>query len=66
MKHDRHFVADGAVGSYLIVVSTPSLAFSPRLVEAEEPVGIQALGPELAVQALDEGIVRRLSRATEV
>jgi hypothetical protein len=37
-----------------IQVSTPSLAFLPRLVEAEEPVGIQALGAELAVQALDE------------
>ena len=65
MKHDRRFVADGAMG-HLILVSTLSLAFSLRLVGAQEPSGVQALGPELAVQALDEGIVRRLSRATEV
>ena len=44
----------------------PSLAVSPRLVEAEEPVGIQALGSELAVQGLDEGVVRRLSGSAEM
>ena len=41
-----------------IQVSPPSLAFSPRLVEAEEPARVQALGAELAVQTLDEGIIR--------
>jgi transposase InsO family protein len=34
----------------LIVVSTPSLAFSHRVVEAHEPVLVQALRPELAVE----------------
>jgi hypothetical protein len=29
MKHDGHFVADCAVRPNLVVVSTPSLAFSP-------------------------------------
>src|ERR1700687_2443855 len=59
-------VADRAVRSHLVVVSTPSLAFSPCLVEAEEPVGVQALGSELAVQGLDEGVVRGLSGSAEV
>ena len=66
MKRRRYSVVDRVVRSNFVVVSTASLAFSLRLVEAQEPVGAQALGPELAVQALDEGIVRRLSRATEV
>src|SRR6185437_7011972 len=66
MKHDGHFVANCAVRAHLIVVSTPSLAFSPRLVEAQEPVGVQALGAELAVQALDESVVGRLAWPAEV
>jgi hypothetical protein len=57
MKLFRHSVGDGAVRTHLIVVSTPSLAFSPCLVEAEEPVGIQALRPEFAVQGLDEDVL---------
>ena len=47
--------------SYLVVVSTPVLHFSPRIVKAHEPVGVQTLGPELAVEAFDKGIVDRLS-----
>ena len=66
MKHDGHFVADRAVRLHLVVVSTPSLAFSPCRVEAQEPVGIQALGPELALQALDEGFVGWLAWPAEV
>src|SRR5215469_6400125 len=49
-----------------IVVSTPSLAFSAHLVDAEEPVRVQALGAELAVQAFDEGIVGRFAGPAEV
>jgi hypothetical protein len=62
----RHFVADRAVWSNLVVVSTPSLAFSLRRVEAQEPGGVQALGSNLAIERIDEGIVRRLARPTEV
>jgi len=51
MKHDRHFVADCAVRPHLIVVSTPSLTFSPCLVEVHEPVDVQAVGAELPIQA---------------
>ena len=35
MKRRRHLVADCAVRAHLVVVSTPSLACSPRLVETE-------------------------------
>ena len=62
----RRFPADRAVRTHVIIVSTPSLSFSPRLVEAEEPVRVQAPRPELAVEGLDEGIVGRLPRAAEV
>jgi hypothetical protein len=35
---NRGFMADRAVGSLLVVVSTPNLAFLPSVVEAREPV----------------------------
>jgi hypothetical protein len=54
------------MGSLLVVVSTPSLAFSPRVVEAHEPMRIQALGAELAIERLDEGVVGRFARPGEV
>jgi hypothetical protein len=37
-----------------------------RCFEAEKPVGVQALHPELPVQAFDEGIIRWLARPAEV
>src|SRR5688572_28476261 len=66
MKLHRRFVADRAVRTHLVVVSTPSLAFSTCLVEAQEPVGVQTFGSELAVERFDEGIVSRLAWPTEV
>ena len=57
MKRRRHIVADRAVRAYLVVVSAPSLAFLARFVEAQKPVGIEALCAELAVQRFDEGVV---------
>lgn len=66
MKLYRRFVADRTVWTHLIVVSAPSLAFCARFVEAQEPVGVQAFGPELAVEAFDEGVVGRLARPGEV
>ena len=52
--------------SYFVVVSTPSLAFSDRVIQAHEPVRVQAFRPELAVEGLDERIVGRLARPREV
>src|SRR5690242_18619569 len=47
-----------------------SLHAKPRIfavfVEAHEPVGIQAFGPELAVQGFDVGVVGRLAGSAEV
>src|SRR5690606_17246472 len=44
----------------------PSLALSARVVEPHEPMCIQALGSELAVEALDERVVGWLARARKV
>ena len=66
MKRRRYSVVDRAVRSNFVVVSTPSLAFSLRFVEAQEPVGVQTFNPELAVEAFDVGIVGRFARPTEV
>ena len=63
---DRGFVADRAVRSLVVVVSTPSLAFSSRIVEAHEPMRVQTFRSEFAVERLDEGVVSGLSRSGEV
>jgi hypothetical protein len=54
------------MGSLLIVVSTPSLAFSPRIVEAHEPMRVQTFRSEFAIERLDEGIGSGLARSREV
>src|SRR5450432_856900 len=66
MKLHRRFVANGTVGTHLVVVSTPSLAFCTGLVEADEPICIQTFGAEFAVEGFDEGIVGRFARPAEV
>ena len=53
-------VADGAVWANLVVISAPSLALSDGIVDAHEPVLLQAFRPELAVEGVDERIVCRL------
>ena len=52
--------------SHLVVVPAPSLAFSDRVVEAHEPVLVQAFRPELAVEGLDERVVRWFAGPAEV
>src|SRR4051812_3218379 len=66
MKLYRRSVADRTVRTHLVVVSMPSLAFYTRLVEAEEPVRVQALRSELAVERFDERVVSRLAWPAEV
>ena len=46
MKQAGTLVADRAVRSHLVVVSTPSLAFSSRIVEAHEPMRVQTFRSE--------------------
>lgn len=62
----RRLAANGAVWPDLVVVSTPSLQFLPRIAKAHEPVRVQAFRPEAAVDALDIGVVRPLPRPGEV
>lgn len=53
---DRGLVTDRAVKPDFVGVSTPSPHLGLRVVKAHEPVGVQALGSELAVEAFDEGV----------
>lgn len=50
----------------LVIVSTPILHLRSSIVEAHEPVGVQALRLELAVETFDVAVVCRLSRPGEV
>jgi hypothetical protein len=50
----------------LVAVSAPSLQLFGRICKRQEPVGVHALGPEAAVEGLDEGIVSRLAGPAEV
>ena len=59
-------VSDRAVGSVFVLVSAPSLQLFAGVGKAHEPMGVQAFGPELAVELLDETVVGRLFRAGEV
>jgi hypothetical protein len=61
MKFYRRFVANRTVRAKLVIVSTLRLAFLACLVEALEPVRVQALGSELTVEPFDERIVDRFA-----
>ena len=65
-KRYRDVVPDGAVRSDLVVVSTPTLELLPSIAKAQEPVRVQAFGPEAPIEALNERVVRWLSGAREV
>ena len=54
------------MGPVLIVVSAPLLQFFASTCKAHEPVGIQTLRPQLAVERLYEAIVRGLAWPREV
>jgi len=49
------------MGPFFVVVSTPILHLLLRVRKAEEPMGVEALGPEATVEGLDEGVVRWLA-----
>lgn len=44
-----------------VVVALPVFDFFPSMAQGSEPVQVQALIPELAVEALDEGILHRFA-----
>lgn len=54
MHGDRDVVSDCAVGSVFLIVSTPILQLFAGICKAHEPVGVQTLRPQLAVERLDE------------
>lgn len=49
------------MGTDPVVVSAPSLQLTPGIVKAHEPMRVQALRPELAVEAFDEGVIGRFA-----
>ena len=55
-------MADGAMWPILVVVSAPSLQLFLGVRKRQEPVGVQALGPQAPVEGLDERIVGRFAR----
>ena len=61
MHGDRDVVSDRAVGTILVVVSTPTFQLFTGVGKAHEPVCVQALRSKLAVEGFDEPIVRRLT-----
>lgn len=48
------------------MVSAPGLQLFYRICGRQEPVGVQAPGPEAAVEGFDEGLVRRLAGPGQV
>ena len=54
------------MGPILVVVSARSLQLFDRIRKRQEPVGVQALGPEASLEGLDEGIVGRLAGLGDV
>lgn len=55
-------MADGTVRPILVVVSEPSFHLFRRVGKRQEPVSVQALAAEPAVEGLDEGVVRGFAR----
>lgn len=47
-------------------MGSPGLDFTFRVVEAHEPMLVQTRLPQPPVEALDRGVIRRFTRATEV
>jgi hypothetical protein len=54
-----------AVRARGVVTDAPRFDRAPRIGETEEPVLVQALVPESAIETLDEGVLHRLPRPDE-
>ena len=59
-------VAEGAVGSAVIVIMSPGFGDPPGFAEASETVLVQALIPEASVEALAGAVLHGLPRLDEV
>ena len=59
-------MADRAVWADSIVFDPPRLDFAPGIVQAQEPICVQAFLPDAAVEGFGEGIIGRLARARVV
>ncbi len=62
----RGAIAKHAVRSMFVVVAPPGRDDGTSGVQRYEPMVVQALVPELAIEALDEGILRRAARRDEL
>ena len=74
MQSDRDVICDRAMGSVFVVVPSPNLQFYLQIRKAHEvaivaplvqvrmATRVQAFRPELAVERLDEAIVRGLAK----
>ena len=58
-------VAQPAVGSRMVVVLSPRGSAAPGIGERLEPVQVEALVAEAAVEALGKRVLRRLARFDE-
>src|ERR1700761_187106 len=50
----------------MVVIRPPRFDFAPGIVDRQELVGVQAFVPQLAVERLNEAVLRRLSGSDEV
>jgi len=66
LQQDRGLVADGPVRPILVIISEPNLHLFGRIRKCQEPVRVQALAAEAAVERLDEGVIGGLARPREV
>jgi hypothetical protein len=54
------------VRPFFVVIPPPSFDLIPGVIQAEEPVLVEAFLPESAVEGLDIGVVGRLARTGKV
>ena len=54
------------MGPGLIVVVPPVFNHHPGVSQVQEPVTVQALIPELAIETLDVSVLRRFARCNKV
>ena len=65
-QHKRRLMADRPMGAFLIVVLAPNLQLFTGVCKAQEPMSVETLGSESAIEVLNECIVCRLSWPREV